>query len=852
MDISWWDCWNSESAQNLHHLNSEKRKEKSRDAARCRRSRETEIFSDMAKGLPLPPSVITQLDKASVMRLVISYLKIQNLVSMIPEKITQDKLHDSLFLKALEGFIVIISAEGDLVYLSENVNEYLGITQVDLMGNSIYEFSHPCDHEEIRDVLSIKSPQELFRSFFVRLKCTLTSKGRNVNLKSATYKVIHCSGRVFLKQPLKSEQERKLPSEGANNQHYLVAIGEPIPHPANIEIPLDKQTFLSKHSLDMKFTYADEKMIEFLGYNPEDLIGKTLFDFYHAMDSEAIDRGFKTLFSKGQCETGKYRFLAKGGGYVWVLTQATMIYGNKGQKPNSIVCVNFVISGIENKNEIYSCTQLLGKKGIEEEEEEEEYRVKAEAPQTSVPKFVTAKIFASSVKKDAAPVTRPTAVTSKIFARLPKQEKPGNALPVNVSTAPTNSLFPVSPNTLSPVPESEKPRTLRPQLATSKIFAPRTEDMNKGFLTFSDDEPGLTMLKDEPEDLTHLAPTAGDVCVPLDLPQITDMFDDFLSENYCPLLTNELNSLSDSQSSKASGDPFISYRDETESAGSPTDLNSRLRSPPLTKSPGGCSIPSLCSPERSPILTDDDHMTNFMSLNIDSGGSEMDEDLCLKAPFIPLDEDLPLLISATDLMWSSPPEKINTPSKDYTDTWPPPIKPESSLAELLLNDSFSPPASANRKLRPVVHLSEALNISSSKKNDHSWQMTVDEPIRAKMSPALPRSEKLLHNHRRSPPGVGPPSGERKRAHSGHPEADQNTKRTKKPEKMPSQLLQHLVSSPRAKGRDEGVWIADGGGGAESPPKIQSHSVLMNLLVSGCDVSHGYICIGSSRSRNRRN
>jgi hypothetical protein len=31
-----------------------------------------------------------------------------------------------------------------------------------------------------------------------------------------------------------------------------------------------------------------------------------------------------------------------------------------------------------------------------------------------------------------------------------------------------------------------------PQAATAKIFAPRTEDMSKGFLTFSDDEPGLT------------------------------------------------------------------------------------------------------------------------------------------------------------------------------------------------------------------------------------------------------------------------------------------------------------------------------------------------------------------------
>lgn len=50
------------------------------------------------------------------------------------------------------------------------------------------------------------------------------------------------------------------------------------------------------------------------------------------------------------------------------------------------------------------------------------------------------------------------------------------------------------------------------------------------------------MLKDEPEDLTHLAPTAGDVCVPLeDPPFLSDMLDEFiLSANYCPLLSPEL------------------------------------------------------------------------------------------------------------------------------------------------------------------------------------------------------------------------------------------------------------------------------------------------------------------------
>lgn len=59
------------------------------------------------------------------------------------------------------------------------------------MGQNIFEYSHPCDHDEIREILSGKSQDDTDspKSMFIRLKCTLTSKGRSVNLKSATYKV---------------------------------------------------------------------------------------------------------------------------------------------------------------------------------------------------------------------------------------------------------------------------------------------------------------------------------------------------------------------------------------------------------------------------------------------------------------------------------------------------------------------------------------------------------------------------------------------------------------------------------------------------------------------------------------
>lgn len=46
-----------------------------------------------------------------------------------------------------------------------------------------------------------------------------------------------------------------------NSPSYIfVSIAEPIPHPANIEIPMYKQSkiFFSKHSLDMKYLFADD------------------------------------------------------------------------------------------------------------------------------------------------------------------------------------------------------------------------------------------------------------------------------------------------------------------------------------------------------------------------------------------------------------------------------------------------------------------------------------------------------------------------------------------------------------------------------------------------------------------
>ncbi|XP_076235560.1 HIF-1 transcription factor component sima [Calliopsis andreniformis] len=786
---------------------NEKRKEKSRDAARFRRSKETDIFTELAAALPVPPDQAAHLDKASVMRLAIAYLKVRSVVESMPAPLAKPEVStemDDLFSKALNGFMLVLSSDGNMIYLSENVSDYLGVSQMDMMGQSVYEYSHPCDHDELRDCLSSKPVENNDKracSFFLRLKCTLTSKGRKVNLKSASYKVIHCTGRLtYIKDPVsssvESEEEEKTSEDEAIERDTgasLVLVGCPIPHPSNIEIPLGRHTFLSKHSLSMKFTYADEKLAEYLGWNSEELMGHSVFEFYHALDNLALDKSFKSLFSKGQCETVAYRFLGKRGGYAWVVTQATLIHCSKQQKPLSVVCVNYVLSGVEREDEVYSARQLAARdteKSVVKPEKLAPSSTDAVQPaKLQLEVQVNAGQDIEEVALDSndneclltvqqKPVVtldraKPLAVTTSTFrAAAPKKKEPGlqdgsrkdNTFPrpVHVAEKSFVGVQALKESLEESLKENEEPKrkqntqesprgtnvfqgktvdydseirrdrpqtvtrqlfvplspqqqqqqeqiTCRPppQTATASIFAPRTEDMNKGFLTFSEDHPGLTMLKDEPEDLTHLAPTAGDVCVPLeDTPFLTDMLDEFIlgNDNYCPLLSPggalapELRSTDfgdalkdtdlDSSKSKdlgdslADSDPFM-YGD---SPSSPCSIDPNSVSPSLSKyrqSPER-SIDSLNSPtggSGAEGLSEDEMLMLGLSDSI------ADDELALRAPYIPTsdqDEALDLFINDDMVMWS--PQTMDKSCPKWIIDEKERRTSDSSLAQLLKTD----------------------------------------------------------------------------------------------------------------------------------------------------------------------
>ncbi|KFR09657.1 Single-minded 1 [Opisthocomus hoazin] len=303
-------------------------KEKSKNAARTRREKENSEFYELAKLLPLPSAITSQLDKASIIRLTTSYLKMR---VVFPEGLGEAWGHSSRtspldnvgrelgshLLQTLDGFIFVVAPDGKIMYISETASVHLGLSQV---GGDNGDGSR--DEPSARGgcpspvLFHVVRSQNFLRSF--RLK----SSNRKTKQSSSPwgFRVIHCSGYLKIRQ---YSLDIMSPFGGCYQNVGLVAVGHSLPPSAVTEIKLHSNMFMFRASLDMKLIFLDSRVAELTGYEPQDLIEKTLYHHVHGCDTFHLRCAHHLLLVKGQVTTKYYRFLAKHGG--WVLTRRRTI-----------------------------------------------------------------------------------------------------------------------------------------------------------------------------------------------------------------------------------------------------------------------------------------------------------------------------------------------------------------------------------------------------------------------------------------------------------------------------------------------------------------------------------------------
>ncbi|CAF1390285.1 unnamed protein product, partial [Rotaria sordida] len=354
-------------------------KEKSKNAARSRREKENAEFFELAKLLPLPHAITDQLDKASIIRLTTSYLKMR---AIIPEglggiwgsrSLSQTAIErevNSQLTQILDGFLFVLGPDGKIMYISETASTHLGLSQVELTGNSIYEYIHPIDHEEMANVLTVPLPTyctnnseyEIDRSFFIRMKCVLAK--RNAGLTASGFKVIHCSGYLKIKQfnfdtlSCYNSTNNLNSTENYYQNIGLLAYGYSLPNSSITEVRLYSNMFMFRAGQDLKLLFLDSRVSQITGYEPQDLVDRSLYHYVHTQDLMALRWAHQILLSKGQVTTRYYRFLAKNGGWIWMQSYATLVHNNRSSRPEVIVSINYALSDVEAKHLQLSIDQL--------------------------------------------------------------------------------------------------------------------------------------------------------------------------------------------------------------------------------------------------------------------------------------------------------------------------------------------------------------------------------------------------------------------------------------------------------------------------------------------------------------
>uniref|UniRef100_A0A673ZWG3 Neuronal PAS domain-containing protein 3 n=1 Tax=Salmo trutta TaxID=8032 RepID=A0A673ZWG3_SALTR len=411
-----------QNVSSLLNLTLALRKEKSRDAARSRRGKENFEFYELAKMLPLPGAITSQLDKASIIRLTISYLKMRDFANQgdppwnlriegpppntsvkaigVQRRRTPSAVASEIFephlgshiLQSLDGFVFALNKEGRFLYISETVSIYLGLSQVELTGSSVFDYVHPGDHVEMAEQLGMKLPpgrgllsqgtatedgassasssshaetpepvestspsllspdNTLERSFFIRMKSTLTKRG--VHIKSSGYKVIHVTGRLRIRMALTHSRSVPIQIMG------MVVVAHALPPPTINEVRIDCQMFVTRVNMDLNIVYCENRISDYMDLTPLDIVGKRCYQFIHAEDVEGIRHSHLDLINKGQCVTKYYRWIQKNGGYIWIQSSATIAINAKNANEKNIIWVNYVLSNPEYKDTPMDIAQL--------------------------------------------------------------------------------------------------------------------------------------------------------------------------------------------------------------------------------------------------------------------------------------------------------------------------------------------------------------------------------------------------------------------------------------------------------------------------------------------------------------
>uniref|UniRef100_A0A4X1UAA2 Nuclear receptor coactivator 3 n=1 Tax=Sus scrofa TaxID=9823 RepID=A0A4X1UAA2_PIG len=254
-----------------------------------------------------------------------------------------------LLLQALDGFLFVVNREGNIVFVSENVTQYLQYKQEDLVNTSVYSILHEEDRKDFlknlpkSTVNGVTWTNETQRQKSHTFNCRMLMKIPHDILEDMNtspemrqrYETMQC---FALSQP------RAMMEEGEDLQSCMICVARRITT-GERAFPSNPESFITRHDLSGKVVSIDTNSLR-SSMRPgfEDIIRRCIQRFFSLNDGQSWSqkRHYQEAYIHGHAETPVYRFSLADGTIVTAQTKSKLFRNPVTNDRHSFVSTHFL------------------------------------------------------------------------------------------------------------------------------------------------------------------------------------------------------------------------------------------------------------------------------------------------------------------------------------------------------------------------------------------------------------------------------------------------------------------------------------------------------------------------------
>ncbi len=221
---------------------------------------------------------------------------------------------ESALAESQERFRVLVERVSDLIYtvdragnvqfVTPSVTDILGYEVSDLLGEEIAKFVHPDDRDMMLEVIAQIEPGESGTPIELRV--------RDVD---GSWRVIEVTATNLVDDP--TIQGWLISGRDITNRKQAEQILRE--SEASFRLLAENSTdVISRNKLDGTYLYLSPACLPMLGYTPDDLVGRNMFDLIHPEDVADVRAASEAFLETPDVVTLSYRIEKRNGKYMWL------------------------------------------------------------------------------------------------------------------------------------------------------------------------------------------------------------------------------------------------------------------------------------------------------------------------------------------------------------------------------------------------------------------------------------------------------------------------------------------------------------------------------------------------------